>query len=151
MPLWILKLLPYAAGIAGLIAAVVYINHEGYKRAEAHYEKEKADADLRQAKADKREEKFSRDLEQKIQLALNANDEKLSNRIGSINTVEKTIVQPTLIKEIHREARFSDSTVGITDGMRQAINSARSTSDPACTAATNRPATCSVSDTTIPH
>lgn len=49
-------------------------------------------------------------------------DQKLYDKLKTLRSVDKT----TLIKEIKSETRFSDPTLGITDGMLDTLNQARS-------------------------
>lgn len=53
---------------------------------------------------------------------------KLSNRLSDIDTVEKTIIKPTLIKEIQNDSRLSDPSFVLSDGVRDSINKARAES-----------------------
>lgn len=134
MPAWLTwklfwKVFPYIAAAAALIGAVWYIDHKGYQRAK--HEEELADA---KRKADMAE--FERllaikvkGIEDSMQTAINTSDANVLSRMSSIDTVNKTIIQPTLTKEIHSETRFTDPSAGITDGMLRELNRARSFSE----------------------
>lgn len=125
MPVWLIRLLPYAAAALALIAAVWYIDHRGYKRAEAE-----ATARDTQRKLDLQEfntmlAEQARRLEGSMQAAINQSDARLVQQLHSLEVTNRTIIQPTLTKEIQREVRFTDPAAGITDIMRQELNRAR--------------------------
>jgi hypothetical protein len=68
----------------------------------------------------------------------------LLDRLGSLDVMEKTIVQPTLVKEIASAPRLTDPNLGITDGMLRVLNTARASSWPSgsCTTGTDGSTTC---------
>lgn len=141
MPTWLLRILPYVGFAIALGLAVWYIDHRGYERAETEAERDRlAEASMR-AEVEKLLSEQVRDLEQSLNMQLAESDLRLSERVGKIDTVNRTIIQPTLEKEIRSEIRFSDPSSGITDGMRGAINQARALSGGSCPAGTD-PVTC---------
>lgn len=137
MPIWALKALPYVGAVVLVGGAVWYIDHRGYERAEEYAKTEK----LRDEKA--RLEQRSELVEQvgNVQAGLQDTviqiDSRVGARLGRLDVEERTIVQPTIVKEIQREKRLSDPAAGITDGLRDAINTARSASRRPCPAGSN--------------
>lgn len=63
-------------------------------------------------------------VEGKLKADTAVRDQVLFDKLSAIRSVDKM----TLIKEIHSDPRFSDPDLGITDGMFDALNSARSLS-----------------------
>lgn len=61
-------------------------------------------------------------VEDRMKADAEKRDGELHARLSQIKAVDKT----TLIKEIRSEPRFSDPALGITDGMFDTLNSARS-------------------------
>jgi len=113
---------PYLAGVAVIIAAVLWIDARGAQR--ARDERAKADAAL-YAKIDKR---------------LNRIDAQLADNLARIDRTE-TIVKPTLIREINSAPRFRDPAAGINPDMLRQLNAARAASCPTGTNCSTVPAT----------
>jgi hypothetical protein len=101
---------PYLACVALVLAGVAYIDHRGYERA--------------QADEAKREAAFAKVVAD----AVADIDRKTAERIASIDTTQRTVVQPIIAKEIAGDPRYSDPACSLTDGMRDAINRARAAS-----------------------
>lgn len=142
MPTWLLRILPYVGFALALGLAVWYIDHRGYERAQAEAERDKLEESLTRAEAEQLLAQQIRVWEEKLDEKLAESDARLAQRIGQIETVNRTIIQPTLEREIRSETRFSDPALGITDGMLRVLNQARALSGGSCPAGTD-PATCS--------
>ena len=106
--------------IGTILGGVWFIYDKGADAAEAK-------AEARQAKADIAHAKAVTDALDRLQTDLDA---KLGNgfasvnsRIGEIDATERTIIRPTLIKEIQNDPRLTD--FALSDGVRRAINAAR--------------------------
>lgn len=130
MPAWLtwklfLKVAPYAGAVLLALGVAWYLDHKGYKRAEAEFvqreeERKKLLADFKALMGKK-----VKDLEGSMQTAINESDGRVVTALGELDVTNKTIIQPTLMKEIQSETRFTDPTTGITDGMRNSLNRAR--------------------------
>jgi hypothetical protein len=103
------RLWPYLAGVAVIIAAVVWIDARGAQRARD----ERAVADAA--------------LYAKIDARLSQIDTQLADNLARIDRTE-TIVKPTLIREINSAPRYSDPAAGITPSMLHQLNAARAAS-----------------------
>lgn len=125
LPIWALKVLPYVAIVALVGGAVWYIDHEGYERAEQEAEQREKDRQLQLAATAILIRDQASQTQQQMQRLIADSDNRLSVALRNLDTENKTIVQPTLIKEIHSDPRFTDPSAGITDGMLRAINTAR--------------------------
>lgn len=133
-PVWLVRLFPYLAGAAALALAVWYIDHRGYKRAEADALARQLEQDNLRAELALELAELVRQSEVRMQDLLTDSDRQLVQRIAELDSVNKTIIQPTLVKEIQNDPRLSDPASGITDSMRQSINHARSLSQYPCAA-----------------
>lgn len=107
--------------LAALAFGVWYIDHRGYERAEAYYKKEEAAAQARAVA-------LARQLEQAMTTKLNELDTRTAERLSAIDIEERTVVMPTITREIRNDPRLSDPARGVSDGVRNALNSARSAS-----------------------
>lgn len=125
MPIWLIRFLPYGAAVLALVAAVWYIDHRGYQRAQHQAEEREKDRKLQLAATAILINKALDNTENRMQGIVNQSDRSLTDKINGIDTVNKTIIQPTLIKEIANDPRFTNPDLGITDGMLDSINSAR--------------------------
>src|SRR5690606_34270669 len=67
-------------------------------------------------------------LEERLRDTIASIDRNLAAKIDDMELVQRTIIQPTIEKEIRNDPRFSDNSLGLADGMRDAINRARSQS-----------------------
>lgn len=146
LPVWALKALPYLGAVVLVGGAVAYIDHRGYQRAEHENE-------LAQARAEKERlifammlTKKTREFEGAMQQTVLMWDQRLQTRLSNLDTAERTIIQPTLVKEIASAPHLSDPRYGITDGMLRAINQSRSYSWPggACATTADGTTTCSL-------
>lgn len=132
LPIWALKVLPYVGAVVLVGGAVYYIDHRGYKRAEAEATARENERLLLVKDIELKIQESIHQSELRMQGQLIALDAQLSEKIAAIETINRTIVQPTLVKEIASDPRFSDPSLGITDGMHGAINRARSLSQRPC-------------------
>lgn len=117
MPAALLRFLPHILIVAVVLGGVAWIDHRGYQRA-------KADADQRALVAAAIAERKARRLEAALADIVGTLDAQLAERIAAIDVTERTIIQPTIEREIARETRLSDPALGLTDGLRKAINAA---------------------------
>lgn len=145
IPVGALKLLPYAGAVLLVGGAVWYIDHRGYERAEAEATARETERQLLQAQLEVKFQKMVNDSETRMAAKIIESDQRITEQLGNIDQVNRTVVQPTLIREIQSEARFSDPNAGISDGMRSAINTARSLSERPCPAGSNAVACFSLS------
>lgn len=129
MPLWLWKALPYIGAVLLVGAAVWYIDHRGYKRAEAEAVAAESQRKLDLAAFVKAVALEVKDLEGSMQTAINESDSRVVGAMSRLDIENRTIIQPTLTKEIQREVRLSDPSLGITDVMRGELNRARSFSE----------------------
>jgi hypothetical protein len=109
--------IPHVAIAAALGVGLWYLDHRGYQRA-------KADAETRLKANAIAVAKLLRKSEARMAANMAATDADTAARVDRIETVNRTIIQPTLTKEFTREIRFSDPAAGINDGLRAAINTA---------------------------
>lgn len=145
IPVWALKLLPYVGAVVLVGGAVWYIDHRGYERAEAEATARETERQLLQAQLEIKFQKMVNDSETRMAAKIIESDQRITEQLGNIDQVNRTVVQPTLIREIQSEARFSDPNAGISDGMRSAINTARGLSERPCPAGSNAVACFSLS------
>ncbi len=108
--------------IATILGGVWFIYSKGEDAAEAKSEARQAKADIAHAKAvNEALNKLQTDLDAK----LGAGFTSVNTRLGQIDVTERTIIRPTLIKEIQNDPRLSDPDFVLSDGVRRAINAAR--------------------------
>lgn len=134
MPLWLIRLLPYGAAAVALAGAVWFIDHRGYQRAEDEAKAREKERQLQAAQFELIVQSYVHDSENRMILAMTSRDGDLVKTLQSMRELNRTVIQPTLVKEIQSEARFSDPALGITDGMLRELNRARLLSQPACAA-----------------
>jgi hypothetical protein len=114
MPALALRFLPMALALLG---AIWWLDHQGYER--ARRETEARDLKLRtELQANLRQ------VEQALSGQLAAFDAATARTHAGIART-RTILQPTLMKELTRETRYADPDAGISDGLRAAIDRAR--------------------------
>lgn len=133
MPVWLTwkvfwKVAPYIGAALALLGAVWYIDHRGFKRAEAEATARENAARLQEQRLVILIKTLTNESEQRMQTFFNNQNTQLVQALGQIETTSRTVVQPTLVREINNDPRFSDPDRGITDGMLGAINTARSLS-----------------------
>jgi hypothetical protein len=145
MPLWLIKALPYIGAVLLVGLAVWYIDHKGYQRAEEKAKLEQAENDKFRLEVKGYINQRVKDVEVGLQSIVSKNDENLHRRLSELDTENKTIVQPTLIREINNDPRFSNPDLGITDGMLKAINQARSSSAGTCASTADGGVSCNLS------
>jgi hypothetical protein len=114
-------LLPHIAIAAALGFAVWYLDHKGYQRAKEDAERAKMENALIVAD-------IVMQSERRMAGKVNAAATVTTDAIAAINATNQTIIQPTLVKELQRETRFTDPATGISIGLRDAINAARALS-----------------------
>lgn len=94
------------------------IDQNGYSRA-------KRQAEAAEQKRVEMERRLNEKISAAARDAVAAIDRNTVDRLGSIDVTERTIVQPTIVKEIQRETRLSDPAAGLTPGLLRAVNEAR--------------------------
>lgn len=129
IPAIALKLLPYGAAALALVGAVWYIDHGGYNRAEKEAtQREQAQKYERQVFANLMAIN-AKGVEGSMQKSIDDSDLRVINSLDRLQLINRTVIQPTLTKEIQRETRFTNSAAGISDIMWQELNRARSFSE----------------------
>lgn len=128
VPLWLIRIAPYAAAAVALGGAVWYIDHRGFERAEAEATARDNAERLQEQRLVILIGTLTSQSEQRLQTLLNNQNTQLTQALGQIETTSRTVVQPTLVREIASDPRFSDVDRGITDGMLGAINTSRALS-----------------------
>ncbi|MEW4468990.1 hypothetical protein AB1K62_14280 [Parasphingorhabdus sp. JC815] len=121
MPALLLRFLPYISAVGLVLGAIWYMDHKGYQRAQK-------DAKFERMVTAIMIERYVSGLETDLRETISDLDRSLAAEIDDIEMVQRTIIQPTIEKEIRNDPRFSDNSLGITDIMRGAINRARSES-----------------------
>ncbi len=121
MPAILFRILPYFAGVSLILGAIWYLDHKGYQRAQK-------DAKFERMATAMLIDRYVSGLEERLRDTIASIDRNLAAKIDDIELVQRTIIQPTIEKEIRNDPRFSDNSLGLTDGMRDAINRARSQS-----------------------
>ena len=115
---WWLRLLPYLGVVIAVASVAAWIDHRGFERAETRAKLDNANAAIR-----------ARDLQRTvtaaITIAVGKIDINTADQIAQIKTVNRTIIQPEIQKEIIRDARLRDPDAGIGDVLFSAINRAR--------------------------
>ena len=150
-PLWLIKVAPYVGAVVLVGGAVWYIDHRGFSRAEAEADARATELELHrtQLKLDLRG--MVDDSETRMSSRIEEGDARLAAQLGNIDQVNLTIIQPTLVKEIQNEVRLSDPSAGITDGVREALNTSRALSERPCPAGSNAVACFSLSEAEPPR
>jgi hypothetical protein len=117
LPAIVKRFLPHGLIVLAVLAGVWFLDHRGYQRA-------KADAETRLKANAIIIEKALRKSEARMTANMAATDSATAARVEQIETINRTIIQPTLTKEFTREIRFTDPAAGISDELRAAINTA---------------------------
>ena len=125
------KVAPYVAILLALGAAVAFIDHRGYKRAEEQAKLDNALADKTRLEFKLRLNEEVTKLNTKLNTLRDDLDFDLQRGIQDIRT-HQTNAKSALIKEIQSNVRFSDPAAGISDGMLASINRARAATNDAC-------------------
>jgi hypothetical protein len=134
---FLLPLLPHAL-VIGVIAGVVWwIDDNAADRTRSEIESQLAKAKIDHLKD-------LRESEQRLVNVLNKNAVQVSAQLNDLDTRHRTIIQPTLIKELTRETRLSDPAAGITDGVREQLN--RSLPPVSCTSTAGGGIRCALPD-----
>lgn len=114
---FLLPFLPHALVVALIAGLIWWIDDNAADRTRDQIAAQAAQAEIR-LRADLRT--FEGRLGDKIAL----NGAQVSGQISDLGALHRTIIQPTLIKELSRETRMSDPAAGITDGVRKELNRA---------------------------
>lgn len=111
--------------IAIILGGVWFIYSKGEAAAEAKAEARAAKQEKAIAKkVGEAIDKLQTDLETK----LDTDFDNLDTRIGEIDATERTIIRPTLIREIQNDAKLADPNFTLPDGVRNILNKARAES-----------------------
>lgn len=137
MPVWLMKLLPYGLAALALLGAVLYIDHKGYQRSQTEAKARELQQQVQRDQMAILFQKYTQQSQDAMTQRMLDFDGRLLTSLSHNSEVSRTVIQPTLVKEIQRETRFSDPAAGISDGMRGALNTARSLSERPCAAASN--------------
>lgn len=115
--LFLRPLLPHLGIALALAGAVLWIDHNGYSRAERKAEQRQlVDAIVAERK--------TRRIEQALGEAVAAIDGKVATRVDAIRVLRETIIQP-MQKEISIETRYRDDACSLTPGVLRGIQQAR--------------------------
>ncbi len=125
---------PHIAIALALGGAIWYLDHQGYQRATR-------DAEARDLKLRTDLQADLRGVEQALSQKLAAIDADTASARAGIATA-RTIIQPTIVKELTRETRYSDPAAGLSDGLRAAVDRARAAL--ACTSAPDGGISCAL-------
>lgn len=112
--------LPYIGGVALILSAIAWIDHRGYKRAEADAERRWQEQIAIAAAETKR-------IEGRLQGAVGEIDRNTGQRIDKIRIVRQTVIN-NLTKELSHDPRYYDREFALSDGVRENINRARAAS-----------------------
>lgn len=107
MPTWLLRLLPHIGIALAVLAGVAYIDHRGYQRAQDD------------------QAALERKITDKINDAVAEIDRKTAASLANIDTADRTIIQPTITREIASDPRYSDPACSLSGGVFDALNKAR--------------------------
>lgn len=111
--------------IGAILGGVWFIYSKGAEAAEDKAEARAAKQEIAIAKqVGEAIDKLQTDLEAK----LDTDFDNLDTRIGEIDATTKTIIRPTLIREIQNDAKLADPNFTLPDGVRNALNKARAES-----------------------
>lgn len=151
MPAWLTwklfwKVAPYIGAALALGAAVWYLDHRGYQRAEQESIARENERKLQAATFAILIGRQADGIEEAMQTKIGESDAKIVGALSGLDITNRTVIQPTLVKEIRSEERFSDPAAGITDGMRSELNRARGLSRiHSCTTAADGSIECALS------
>ncbi len=125
MPGWLRPFLPHIAAVAAILSVMWWLDHRGYSRA-------KEDMAAQAARIENRVRAELRAAETRLTDQMAANDRAVAGQIAAIDAVHRTVIQPTIMRELTREKRFTDPASGIPDSVRGEVN--RAIAAVACTA-----------------
>jgi hypothetical protein len=146
MPLWVIKYAPYGILAVLLVVGLWFVDHNGYKRAQTQDQLQtERDNNLRLQVKNWMQQQVSI-FEREMQIKVNESDQKLAERIDAINVEERTIVQPTIQREIRNDPRLSDPSLGLSDSLWGALNVSRERGSHPCITLADGSATCSLSE-----
>lgn len=153
MPAWLTwklfwKVAPPLAILIALGGAAWYIDHRATTRAEDRAKLDKAREDLARADLKNYIDQRVGQVQTQLGEVVTEIDSNLHTQLSNLDVKNTTVIQPTIMKEISSDARFSDPNAGITTGMLQGINEARSQSGGACSRTLNGGISCPVSPAT---
>ncbi len=137
IPLGLKPFLPHILAVAAILGVVWYLDHRGYERAKASLA----------AQAARIEAKVRSDLrrsEQRLAGRIDALDREVAGQVAGIDALHRTVIQPTITKELTRETRYSDPAAGISDGLRAEVN--RALAAVACAPAADGGIVCALPD-----
>lgn len=120
---------PHVAIVLVVLAAVLWIDHRGYRRAEAAHE-------LAEARAAAQTAELRRAMERALAERLAAIDRSLAEQIDGIEATQR-IVQPIITREIADDPRYRDPGCAISGSVLDALNAARA-GEPAAAAGEHR-------------
>lgn len=112
------RLLPHAMAVLAVLAGLWWIDHQAAGRTRMQIEAANA----------RWESQFRAELrgaERALAERIADIDAEVGRTQGAIEH-SRAIVQPTVIREISRETRYSDPALGLSDSLREAVDRARS-------------------------
>lgn len=136
MPAWILRFLPHAIVIVAVLGAILWIDHNAADRTRKEIVAEGLRVET-QLRTDLRA------TEAKLSTDIGAIGDQVTADSGKVEQLHRTVIQPTIIKEMSHEVRYTDPAAGIPDSVRQQINAALTAV--ACTARADGGIQCALS------
>ena len=130
-------LLPHIAAVTAILGVLWWLDHRGYERA-------RADMAGQAARLESRLRVELRESERRLGDRMVAIDRDVSARIAGIDQMHRTVIQPTLVKELNRETRYFDPDRGISDSLRAEVN--RALAAVACAPAADGGIVCALPD-----
>lgn len=117
MPAWLVRFLPHVLVVAAVIAAVAWIDHRGYQRAQKDAKFERVVTALL---IDRRVDR----LEDELTLKLAGIDAELVDRLGGLETYRRTIVRPAIEEAIRNDPTLRDPARALDQRVLDALNAA---------------------------
>ncbi|MCW2361604.1 MULTISPECIES: hypothetical protein [Sphingobium] len=114
---FLIRALPHVLGVSAILGALWWLDNRGYVRGQADAERERMITAVMLTRS-------ARETEQAIGEQINAASARYEQGRSALQAT-RTIIQPTVTKEIIREPRLSDPAAGLTDGLYREVNRAR--------------------------
>lgn len=111
---FLLRYWQYIAIVAAVLGAAWYLDHRGYKRAEA----EQA---ARMAEAERQAERIEKALLEQISQI----DQLTAARLSAIDVHHRTVVQPIIERETRNDPRYAAPECSVSGSLLDTLNQAR--------------------------
>lgn len=112
------RIWPHLLGVTAVLAALWYVDHQGYERA-------RKDERLDQLEQRNAIAKLLRDSEGRLTAIVGRNDRQLADQIAAVRSYRTTVIQPTIEREIANDTRLADPSMRISDSLLRSVNAAR--------------------------